>query len=410
MSRTPAVPSKPRGVQPAGLGFTLVLTLVLLSTIPPFATDMYLAGFPQMAADLRTTATMVQLTLTAVMVGLGAGQLFIGPLSDSVGRRRLLLVCTGLCLLASVVCALAPSIPVLIAARLLQGFAGAAGIVLARASVTDLTEGVSTLRYMNILMAGGAIAPLLAPVVGGQLVAWSGWRSVFWVITGIVGAMLVAAVLRVPESLSPDKRRSGGFKELTQGIRAVIGDRAYVAYLVTTSAACGARFAYISGSSFVLQEEMGLSARAFSLIFGLNAVGLMLTTFASVRLVSRFEALNLVRVGTAVVVVGSVVWLILVPAGLPMVPALVTLFISTSAQGLIIGNATGLATSSARGHAGTASAFLGALQFGFAALITPLVGFGYQPRTMGILMLTCAVMALAPVIRAPGSTRTAAPG
>ncbi len=401
MSQASALSLKQRGVP--RLSGVLVLVLALLNFIPPLCTDMYLAAFPQMAAGLSTTATMVQLTLTAFMIGLGVGQLLVGPLSDAVGRRRPLLVCTTLCLAASVVCALAPSVTVLITARLVQGLTSAASVVLGRAIIADLAKGPSVVRLMNVLMTVGAIAPVLAPVLGGQIAAWSGWRGVFWVITGTMAIMLFASVSAVPESLTPEKRQAGRLKELIQGVCVVLGDHSYVAYLATVIGCSGTMFAYISGSSFVLQEHMGLSAKTYSLIFGLNSVGMMLATSVSMRLAGWVKTLNLVRIGATILVLGSIAWLILTTVELPMIPALITLFSTTSAQGLIIGNATGLAVDHARDHAGTASAFLGALQYGFAAAVTPLVGLGYQPRTMGIVMLSCSVLALAPIIRPPKS-------
>ncbi len=394
----------------SGFHPAFVAVLVLLSAVAPLSTDMYLAAFPQMAVELGTSASMIQLTLTAFMVGLGVGQLIIGPLSDSMGRRRLLLVCIAVCLGSGVVCALAPSPLVLIAGRLIQGFTGGAGMVLGRAIVADLTRGPTTLRLMNALMAAGAIAAVIAPVIGGQIVAWSGWRMVFWVISGVMAFLLGMAAWAVPESLAPEKRRSVGFAEFGRGMGAVLSNRAYVAYLVTSVGSLGAFFAYISGSPFVLQEYMGLGVRAFALVFGVNAVGLVLVTFLSVRLVGRMKAVNLVRVGVATVGAAGIALLVLASVGLPTIPTLVALFVATASQGLVGGNVTGLGVSQTPDHVGAASALLGALPFGFSAILMPIVGLGFQPRTLAIVMLSCSVVALAAITRAPRSHAGTAAG
>jgi len=386
-----------------GQGPGLVLVLVLLSALAPLSTDMYLAAFPGMAAEFGVGASTVQLTLTAFMVGLGVGQFVIGPISDSLGRRRLLLTCLFVCLLASVVCALAPSAAVLIGARAVQGALGGAGMVLGRAIIADRTRGPATLRFMNALMAAGSIAAVVSPVIGGQIVAWSGWRPVFWTLTGVVAFTLAVSVLVVPETLPRHLRHGGGFAEFTRGIGHVLSDRAYAAYLLTSMGTHGAFFAYISGSPFVLQEHMGIGVRTFSFVFGVNAVGLVLATVLSIRLVSRVNALLLVRAGVGIVAVATAVLLVLVHTGLPTMPMLVTLFIAVAAQGLVAGNVTGLAVSRARAHAGTASALLGALPFGFSAVMMPIVGLGYQPRTLGIVMLSCAVLAMAAVLWVPAA-------
>lgn len=388
----------------SGLSPGFIVVIVLLGAVAPLSTDMYLAAFPTMATEFGVGASTVQLTLTAVMIGLGAGQFVIGPISDSLGRRRLLLVCAFLCLVSSVVCALAPSVTVLIAMRFIQGATGGASMVLGRAVVADLTRGPATLHFMNALMAVGSIAAVISPVVGGQIIAWSGWRMVFWFITGVVALMLTVSALAVPESLPRDKRHRGGFVQFGRSVGLVLRDRAYTTYLVTIVAVHGSFFAYIAGSPFVLQQHMGLSVRTFSLVFGVNAVGLVAAAVLSMRLVSRANPLTLIRIGTVLVVAASAVLLVLVHTGLPTMAVLASLFVATAAQGLVGGNATGLAVGRARDHAGTASALVGALPFGFAGVIMPLVGLGYQPRTLGIVMLSCAAVGLAAVFLVPATS------
>ena len=379
----------------------LVLVLVMLTALTPLTTDMYLAAFPQMAVEFSASASMVQLTLTALMVGAGVGQLVIGPLSDSVGRRRLLLVCIAICLVAGVICALAPSVQVLIVARLVQGLTGGAGMVLGRAVIADRTSGPATMRLMNALIAAGAISAAVAPALGGQIIQWSGWRAVFWVLSGIVGAMLLASAFAVPESLTPEKRRSTGFVEFSRGIGELLRNPRFVAYLVAGIGGSGAFFAYLAGSPFVIQDYLGFGVRGFSIIFTLNAVGLVLVAMASMRLAGRVHAHTLVRIGLGIVITGSAALLLLTYAGVPTMPVLVILFAIVASQGLIMGNTMGLAVDQGLHRAGSGSALAGALPFAFAAVVMPIAGLGYQPRTLAIVMLVCSLVALVPVLWAP---------
>jgi DHA1 family bicyclomycin/chloramphenicol resistance-like MFS transporter len=401
----PADPATPVSAPDATTGVPprLLLTLALLTGIAPFATDMYLSSFPEMAADLGTSASGIQATLMAFLVGLALGQLVIGPVSDQRGRRRLLLLGTAVAVLASIGCALAPSVGVLVAARFVQGLAGAAGIVLARAVVTDVARGAAVARAYSMLMVVQGVAPVVAPLVGSALAVAAGWRSVFWVLAALCAVMFVASLVVVHETHPEHRRASGGAARLRADIGTVLRDRAFVAYLLTFVFAFGAFFAYISASPFVLQTMLGLTTGQYSLAFAVNALGIMVASAAAGQLVDRVGARRLVRVGGAIMLVASVGLLALAATGsVTLWPVLVAFFLLVVALGLIAGNATMLAMQQVPEASGSASAVLGSLQFLLAAAAAPLVGVGGAGTAlpMALTMTVCSVVVVASLVAA----------
>nr|WP_281371780.1 multidrug effflux MFS transporter [Petropleomorpha daqingensis] len=371
------------------------MVLALLAAISPLATGMYLAAFPAMADDLSTDAASVQLTMTTFLAGLAAGQLVLGPISDRIGRRTPLLAGTATCVLASALCAVAPTIGVLIAARFVQGFAGAAGIVLGRAIVADRVRGSAAARTFSVLMTLGALAPVVAPLLGGALLGPVGWRGVFAVLTGLTVLMLLGAFFLLPESL-PWARRAGRRADGTA--RAVLTDRDYLGHAVAFVFSYGTLLAYVSASPFVLQVVFGLSPGWYSVVFAANACGLTVASLANARLVGRFGARRLLGIGLGWQLGTAVVLLVLTLTGAPALPAvLVLLWSSVTALGLIMGNATSLALARVPAGAGTGSAVLGAAQFGLAAAVAPLVGLGGDDTAvpMAIAMVVTATVAAA---------------
>ncbi|MDQ1292762.1 MAG: transporter, family, multidrug resistance protein [Actinomycetota bacterium] len=375
-------------------GGTLVV-LALLTAVAPFATDMYLTAFPVMARDLHVPASSIQLTLTAFFVGLAVGQLFFGPLSDRYGRRRPLLVGSFVCLGAGVVVATAPTVPVLVAGRVLQGLGGAAGVVLARAVVADRAEGAAVARLFTVMMLIGGVAPVLAPLAGTAVLAAFGWRGILWVLVGLTALMFLGALVAVPESLPPERRAAAGVRTVARSIRSVLGNRAYVGYGLACAWAFAALFAYISASPFVVQNVLGLSAGQYSVVFGVNAVGLSLGGLVSARLVGRVSERRLLLAGLGVLVSASCCLLVdVVVLDSPRRPTLVILFVAVSSLGAVFGNATALAISQVRDAAGSASAFLGASQFALGALVAPLVGLGGDSAfPMALTLLVAGVLA-----------------
>ncbi|GAA4214240.1 multidrug effflux MFS transporter [Actinocatenispora rupis] len=351
-----------------------ILILGGLSAFAPLSIDMYLPALPALTHELRTSASAAQLSLTACLVGLAAGQLLAGPVSDVLGRRRPLLVGLACYTVASVLCVFAPSVWALVALRLVQGLAGAAGIVVSRAVVRDLRSGTAAAKLFAALMLVNGVAPVLAPTLGAQLLRFTSWRGVFVVLTVIGAGLLVAVVVGLPETLAPERRHTGGLADTGRSFRTLVGDRGFVGYALTGGLVFAAMFAYISGSSFVLQDVYGLSAQTFGIVFGVNAVGIVAASQVSARLVDRVGPAALMRTGQVTALVGGLALLaaVLLGAGLPGV--LPALFVVVASVGLVSPNAMALALARHGRIAGTASAVLGVLQYVVGAAIAPLVG------------------------------------
>lgn len=396
---TPAAPAVPG---PAGrpLSPAVTVVLALLTAIAPLATDMYLPAFPQLARDLGTSASAVQLSLTTFMVGLALGQLVIGPLSDQRGRRGLLVAGSAVCAAAGLACALAPSIGFLVAARFVQGFSGAAGVVLSRAVVSDRARGNAAAKLFGVMMLIQGVAPVAAPLLGGTLVTAVRWRGVFAILAGVSALMLVGVLALVPETLPRERRTGGGLAATARDARTVLTNRRFLGWTGALVLGFAAMFAYISASPFVLQNVLGLSVGAYSVAFAANALGLGLVAGLGTALVDRFGARRLLAAGVTAVAVLSVLLLAdVVLLDLPRWPTLVLLFLTVSALGLVFGNATTLATEEAARAAGTGSAVMGALQFGLGALVSPLVGLRGEDDALP-MAVTMVVLALGAAVAA----------
>jgi len=375
----------------------MLCALALLSAIAPLATDMYLPGLPVMAESLGSSTVGVQLTLTTFMAGLGLGQLLVGPLSDGWGRRRLILAGTAVLAVSSAVCALAPTVGVLIAARLVQGFSGGIGIVLARAVIADRAKGTTAAKLFSIMMIIGGVAPVVAPLLGGVLLGPIGWRGIFWVLTGLSVVMAVGTFLFVPETLPPEKRHGGGLKAMSSNFGYVLRQRRFVGYAAAMALGFGAMFSYISASPFVTQNVLGLSPGQFSMVFAVNSVGLVLANTLNTRLVDRFAVRSLLTFGmTTMFVAAALLLLTMLFVGYKTFLILPLLFVTVSMVGLSLGNATALAQEQVPKAAGTGSAVIGALQFGLAAAVSPLVGLGGESTgiPMGLSIAVCTGLAL----------------
>ncbi|WP_295624815.1 multidrug effflux MFS transporter [uncultured Corynebacterium sp.] len=368
------------------------MTALALATMAgPLSIDTYLPAFPVMADELGTTQPGVQLTLTLFMAGMALGQFFIGPMSDSLGRRRLLLGSQLLAAVAAFVCAVSPDIWVMWGGRLIQGVAGGAGVVLARAVVADLAAGKTAARAFSLMMLINGVAPILAPLIGALLLVPFDWRAVF-VFMGlfnIVSLLVLAAI--VDESLPPEERSAGGLRGLFGGIAEVVKVPGFLGYVVAFWFSFGAMFAYISGSPFVLQGQLGLGVGTYSVLFAIASAMIVLGSAVSARLVNTIDPRRLLAFGIVAMLVASVLLLVdalVAPTVWIIVPLLM---VALGAMGFIMGNATALATGLARRRAGAASAMLGAGQFVVAGALSPLVGLGADAAaTMGTVM-TCSL-------------------
>jgi DHA1 family bicyclomycin/chloramphenicol resistance-like MFS transporter len=375
----------------------VVLILGALSAFGPLSIDMYLPGLPELGRGLDAPAWAVQLTLTACLAGLALGQIVAGPLSDRFGRRGPLLVGVGAYAVASLLCAIAPSVAVLVVLRLAQGIAGAAGIVIARAIVRDMHSGVAAARFFSLLMLVNGLAPILAPVIGGQVLTVTSWRGVFLVLT-VVGALLfLAAATGLRETLPPEKRHPGGVTETVRTFGRLLADRAFIGHALACGLAFGAMFAYISGSPFVLQDIYGASPQLFSVMFAGNAIGLVAASQVNRALLQRFEPSAILRAALSVQALAALLLLGVVAADSGVWPLVALLFVVVASLGFVFPNATALALADHPRVAGSASGLLGVLQFIVGAATAPLVGVGGTDTALP-MALTIAVLAVGGVL------------
>jgi DHA1 family bicyclomycin/chloramphenicol resistance-like MFS transporter len=372
-------------------GTWLVVTLGALSAFGPLCMDMYLPSLPELAVSLDSTAGAAQLSLSACIVGLGLGQLLVGPFSDRLGRRVPLLVGLVLFILTSASCAVTTSMTVLIVLRLLQGMAGAAGIVLCRAIVADRFTGKAAGAYFSTIAAINGLAPILAPVLGAQVLRLGTWRTVFWVLAGIGAVLLLLALLFVRESLPAERRSTAGMSGTLQAFRALLADKVYVGYAIAGSMVCAAMFGYISASPFLLQDGFGLSPQVFSFCFALNAFGIVSMSQLGRMLLRRTTSLVLLKWGVWQCAVGACLLAaaLLGRLGLPFV--LGALFVMVSSVGFALPHSSVLAMDLHRTIAGSASALLGAAQYAFGAITARMVGFG--DKSVGNALAVTAVVA-----------------
>ncbi|WP_082305327.1 multidrug effflux MFS transporter [Leucobacter japonicus] len=378
--------------RPPALSGGLLLILALLSAVAPFATDLYLPSFLAIGHEFEATPTGVQLTLTAFLLGIAAGQLVFGPLSDRFGRRPLLLIGAAVLVASSLGAVYAPSLGMLIGARLLQGMSGAAGMVLSRAIISDLARGAAVARAMSLMMIVTGVAPVIAPLVGGLFADALGWRGVLAIVLGIAAIMLVAAIFGVRESLTPARRAELAQAKLALGspLRDLLS-RQYLGYTVAFASAFTAMMAYISASPFLYQSLIGVSELQYGLLFGLNALGLMGASAISARWVGRIPPRRLISFGLSGVVVGSVAVVCCAIAPITPWSIAAAVFVVVASLGFVLGNSTALALGAVPRAAGSASALLGALQFGLAALASPLVSIAGERTAVPLgIVMTCA--------------------
>ena len=382
-----------------GSRLRLIIVLGALSAFGPLSIDMYLPGLPALQQEFGTSTSLVQLTLSACLLGLAAGQVLAGPASDALGRRKPLLVGLAAFAAVSLLCALAPSVPVLIGLRFLQGMAGAAGIVISRAVVRDLHAGVAAARFFSLLMLVNGTAPILAPIIGGQVLRFTSWRGVFLVLFVVGVALFLAGLFGVPETLSPEHRTEGSLGATLATFRMLLGDLGFLGYALPSGLAIAAMFAYISGSPFVLQDIFGLTPQQFSLAFGANALGIVAIGQLNGSLVGQVPLRRLTRVGLVASCAGAVVLLVVIGGGRLWLPGvLVGFFLVVASLGFVLPNTTALALTAYPRAAGSASALIGLLKYGIGAAAAPLVGIRGEgtalPMAVVIASLSFAALAV----------------
>jgi DHA1 family bicyclomycin/chloramphenicol resistance-like MFS transporter len=355
--------------------YRLAIVLGALTAMGPLAIDMYLPALPTISRDLGASASAVQLSLAAYFIGIALGQAFYGPLSDRLGRKPALYSGLIIFALASIGCALAPSIEVLVVCRFLQALGGCAPLVIPRAVVRDQFDERGSVRMLSTLILVMGAAPILAPLVGGQLLTAFGWRSVFWLLTAYAVVWLLLAIAFLPESLPPAQRRREPFSVVLAVYAALLRDRLYLGYVVVGSLVFSGLLAYIASSPFVFIELFHVPPERFGLFFGMNAVGLIAASQVNGWLAARMDPRRILRLVLPVSAGSGVLLLVDASTGFGGFPGiLVPLFLYIATHGFVMPNTTALAMGPHGRVAGSASALLGTIQFVLGAAAGAAVG------------------------------------
>jgi len=378
-----------------GRRFVYVVVLGALVALGPFTIDLYLPAFPRVAAEFGVADSQIQLTLTATSIGFGLGQLLVGPLSDRVGRRVPLMAATTLHVLASIAVALAPSVPVLIGLRLVQGIGAAGGGVVAMAVVRDLFGGQPLVRMLSRLALVSGLAPILAPVIGSQLLAVLDWRGVFWCLAAFGALVLVAAAVLIHETFPLERRRARGHSTARERYRALFRDRVFVGVLIIGGMTFAGLFTYLSASPFIFQEGFGLNAQQFGLLFAVNSVGLVIGSQTSSRLMRRIAPARIIAVTLPVMLLSGIALIVFGTREAPLLVVAAPFFALVTAAGFTFPVLQVLALAPHGNEAGTAASLLGAANFGVAGIVSPVVGLlGVTPAHAGLVIAAVLVIAL----------------
>lgn len=385
-------PPSPAGPAASGSHSLLRLTLILgaLSAFTPLAVDMYLPGLPSLEKALSTDAGKVQLTLSLFFLGLAIGQLFYGPLSDRFGRRLPLLIGNLLYVGASIACALAANIEILIIARFLQAFGSCAGLVIARAMVRDLFEPKEGARVMSLLMLVMGVAPILAPLLGGYVLVWFDWHAIFWFLAAFGLLTMLVARLGLPET-----RRAEHIRRLTIGsalrdYASLLSQRRYMGYTLAASLGMAGMFAYIAGSPFIFINLFRVPAEYYGWIFGINAVGIIGMSQVNRALLRRFSLDEVLVVGVIMLAASGLLLLASAAFSIGGLFGLwLPLFVYIASLGAVLPNAAASAMAGEAHRAGTAAALMGTLQFAAGAIASGMVGALHSETALPMAAIVC---------------------
>ncbi|EDL65181.1 Bcr/CflA family efflux MFS transporter [Bacillus sp. SG-1] len=362
----------PTGKERIGLAFLLGM----LGVLGPLNIDMYLPSFPGIASDLEASASQVQLSLTSCLIGLAVGQIVVGPISDAKGRKSPLLLFIFLFALSSILCAVAPNISVLIAARFLQGFTASAGVVLSRAVVRDVFSGRELTKFFALLMVINATAPMIAPITGGAilLLPFATWNTIFYVL-GLIGFLIVGVIaLKLKETLPPEKRIPSSLGSSVRTIGSLLRDRSFIGFALTVGLIHGGSFAYVAGTPFVYQGIYGVSPQVFSILFGINGLAIITGSFLIGRLGGFIHERKLLRVAVIIAVCATSFLLLMTIIQGPLAAVVIPIFIYMTTMGMILTSTFTLAMEHQGHRAGSASAVLGMLPLVIGSIVAPLVG------------------------------------
>lgn len=367
-----------------------------LVAIGPLTIDMYLAAFPAVVSDLGTTEATVQLTLTATLVGLGLGQLTIGAVSDNIGRRIPLLTALSLYVVASVAIALTGTIETLLVLRFVQGFTAAAGMVLSQAMVRDLYSGSQMATFISRLFLIVGVAPILAPTLGAQFLHFWQWRSIFWGLAVLGLALVILSLFRVKETLPAARRTAAGPRPAFASYGVLLRDRRYVGLVLTACTAMGSLFAYISSATFIFQDLYGMSVQQYALVFAAGAGSLTLTSQINGSLVKRIHPAQIMMVALPVMVVVTTSLLVVSLLDFGVWPIVGGVIMVMGTIGFVMPNSPVIALSDHGMRAGAAAAVLGASNFTFGAIISPISGAfnAASAVPMASIMVACSTASL----------------
>jgi MFS transporter, DHA1 family, multidrug resistance protein len=372
----------------------LVLILGALAAFGPLSIDMYLPAFPVLRAEFGASAGAVQATLAVFFAGLACGQPLYGPLSDRYGRRTPLLAGIALFALGSFAAALAPDIQSLIAARLVQALGGCAGMVMARAMVADLFDERTSAKVLSMLMLVMGLAPILAPLAGGQFLALFGWDSIFWFLGLFAVISFIAAASGLGETHPPERRSKGGIGTALRAYTRLLLQKRFIAFALAGALSMAGLFAYITGSPFVFIQLHGVSPQHFGYLFGLNAFGIIGASQVNVRLLRHYTGQSILAAATvANVAAGLALVAVVVNGAGGLALLMVPLFAAIASLGFIIANSVAAAMAQVSANRGAASALIGLFQFGIAAVVSTIVG-ALQDGTALPMAATIAAAAL----------------
>lgn len=374
----------------------VVLLLGSLTAFGPLSMDMYLPALPTVAEDLQTTTSLAQLSLTACLIGLAVGQLIFGPLSDIHGRRKPLIFTLIVYAVASVWIAFSGQIWLFIALRFIQGISGAAGIVIARASARDMYVGKELTKFIALLALVNGAAPILAPIIGGLILKFATWQTVFYTLGAIGLLMFIAVLFFLPETLPIEKRAQGGILAVVSTFGRLMKDPVFMGIALTQAFISSSMFAYIAGSPFVLQNMYHVTPQQFSLFFALNGLGIIIAAQITARLANKYQEIQLLLVGILISFSGSILLLIVIWQQLSLTMMAIALLLVVSSLGMVSTTAFSLGMEAQGDAAGSASAFLGLLPFLGGGLVSPLVGIkgDLTAWPMGIVIIVCSSSAL----------------
>jgi DHA1 family bicyclomycin/chloramphenicol resistance-like MFS transporter len=383
--------------QPKRNSFFIILILGLLSAIGPFSIDMYLPGFPAIAASLKTTVAEVTLSLSSFFIGISAGQFLYGPLLDRYGRKKPLYAGLSLYLVASACCIFAHSVEVLIVLRFFQAIGGCAGMVASRAMVRDLFDVSENAKVFSLLMLVVGVSPIIAPTLGGTIAATLGWKYIFAVLTAIAAIILIAIHFALPESRKPDKNLSLQPGPIIKGFLAVMREPQFYTYALTGATASAGLYAYIAGSPYVFMELFRVSERQYGWIFAIIALGLIGSSQLNSVLLRTYKSEQIIRIALILQVTTALCLLAGSLFGfLELFSTIFLIFLFLCCQGCVFPNSSALSLAPFSRNAGTASALMGGIQMCSGALTSATVGW-LSNRTavpMAAVMAACAVTAL----------------